>query len=66
MKIIMLIIIVLAGGYAFYEQSKPDSNVWVSAICIVVFMIGLLLLNKKVTYNSFSDSDRENKENNDK
>lgn len=63
MKKIIFFIIVLAGAYAFYEQSKPNPNVWISAFCIVLFMIGLLLLNKKTTSNSFSDSDKENKEN---
>jgi len=62
MKIVILIIIVLAGGYAFFEQSKTEPNVWVSAVCIVVFMLGLLLLNKKVTYNSFSDPNQKDKE----
>ncbi len=62
MKRIFFIICVAAGIYAFYEQSKSTPNVWISATCILVFMIGLLFLNKKTTMNSFSDSDKENKE----
>jgi len=62
MKRILFIIAILAGIYAFYEQSKSTPNVWISAICIVVFMVGLLFLNKKTTSNSFSDSDKENKQ----
>lgn len=62
MKRILFIIAILAGVYAFYEQSKPNPNVWISAFCIVLFMLGLLFLNKKTTSNSFSDSDKENKD----
>lgn len=66
MKKIVFFIVILAGGYAFYEQTKSEPNVWISAFCIVIFMIGLLFLNRKIIHNSFSDSDRENKENDDK
>lgn len=62
MKRILFIIAILAGVYAFYEQSKPNPNVWISAFCIVLFMLGLLFLNKKTTSNSFSDLDKENKD----
>lgn len=63
MKRMLFFIVILAGVYAFYEQSKPNPNVWISAFCIVLFMLGLLFLNKKTTSNSFSDSDNENKDN---
>lgn len=56
----------MAGIYAFYEQTKPTPNVWVSAFGIAFFMLGLLFLNKKTTSNSFSDSDKENTEEDDK
>jgi len=59
MKKILFFIAVLAGIYAFYEQSKPNPNVWISAFCIILFMIGLLFLNKKTTSNSFPASDKE-------
>lgn len=65
MKRILFFIAVLAGIYAFYEQSKPNPNVWISAFGFMFFMIGLLFLNKKTTSNSFSDSDKENKEKDD-
>ena len=59
MRRILFILAVLAGIYAFYEQTKPNPNVWISAFGIAVFMLGLLFLNKKTTSNSFSDSDKE-------
>lgn len=62
MRKILFFIAVLAGIYAFYEQSKPNPNVWISAFCIVLFMLGLLFLNKKTASNSFSDLDKENKD----
>lgn len=61
MRKILFFIAVLAGIYAFYEQSKPNPNVWISAFGIAFFMLGLLFLNKKTTSNSFSESDKENK-----
>lgn len=59
MKKKLFFIAVLAGIYAFYEQSKPNPNVWISAFCIVLFMIGLLFLNKKTTSNSYAASNEE-------
>lgn len=59
MRKILYVIMVLAGVYAFYEQSKPNPNVIVSAICIAVFMIGLLFVNQKTTMNTFSDSEQQ-------
>lgn len=66
MRKILFIVIILAGIYAFYEQSKPVPNVWISAFCIGFFMVGLLVLNRKVSDNSFSGSDKEKTEENDK
>ncbi len=65
MKKILYLVIALAGVYAFYEQSKPNPNVIISAICIAVFMIGLLLVNQKTTSNTFLDSEQP-EENDDK
>ena len=65
MRKILFFIAVLAGIYAFYEQSKPNPNVWISAFGFAFLMIGLLFLNKKTASNSFSDSDK-NDENYDK
>lgn len=59
MRKILYVIMVLAGVYAFYEQSKPNPNVIVSAICIAVFMIGLVFVNQKTTMNTFSDSEQQ-------
>lgn len=66
MRTVLLIIIILAGSLAFFEQSKEQPNVWISAIGIIVFMVGLLMLNKKVTFNSFSDTNQEDKEDDNK
>lgn len=66
MRRILFILAVLAGIYAFYEQTKPNPNVWISAFGIAFFMLGLLFLNKKTTSNSFSESDKQNTEDDDK
>jgi len=62
MRKVFFYIAILAGIYALYEQSKSEPNVWISAFCIVFFMIGLLFLSKKTTSNSFPDSEQEHQE----
>jgi hypothetical protein len=59
MKKVILIVAIIAGAYAFYEQSKPDTNVWIVALCFVLFMLGLFYLNKK-TPSNFDQNDDEN------
>lgn len=51
MKKAGLIIAVIAGIYGFYEQSKPKPNVWISAFCFMILMLGLLFLSKKTPGN---------------
>lgn len=59
MKIILFIVVILAGCVAFYQQTMPNPNLWVSALSIAVFMLGLLFLSQKATANSTSDSDKQ-------
>lgn len=58
MKKVILIVAIIAGSYAFYEQSKPDTNVWILAFCFVLFMLGLYFLNKK-TPSNFEKNDED-------
>lgn len=47
MKKITILLMILAIGVAFYEQSSPDKNVYVMVIAIVVFMMGMMKLSSK-------------------
>lgn len=47
MKKVMMLIMVVAIGVAFYEQSKPDKNVYLMVMALVVFMYGMLRLSAK-------------------
>lgn len=47
MKKLMIPIMILAIGVAFYEQSKDDKNIWIICIAIVIFMYGMLRLSAK-------------------
>lgn len=38
---------VIAIIAAFYEQSKPQANIWVTTIALVVFMFGMMWLSSK-------------------
>ena len=57
MKKAGLIIAVIAGVYGFYEQSRPDPNVWISAFCFMILMLSLLFLNKKTPGNFDKNND---------
>jgi hypothetical protein len=59
MKKIIFLVVILAGCGAFYLQTMPAPNLWLSALSIAVFMIGLFFLNQKATTNSTSDSDNQ-------
>ena len=42
-------IILIAGlALAFYEQSKPDPNVFVMALAVIAFMFGIMKLSSKI------------------
>lgn len=48
MKTLSIIIMFAAAFVALYEQSKPQPNVWVLVIAIIVFMAGMLRLMSKI------------------
>ena len=43
----MILIMAVAIGVAFYEQSKPDKNVYLMVIALIVFMYGMMRLSAK-------------------
>ena len=47
MKKFLIPIMIVAIMIALYEQSKPEKNVCVMAVAIVVFMFGMLRLSAK-------------------
>ncbi len=59
MRKIISIAVILAGCIAFYQQTMSEPNLWISALSIAVFMLGLLFLSQKATTNSTSDSDNQ-------
>jgi hypothetical protein len=48
MKKLMTVLMVLAIGVAFYEQSKQKPNVFIMAAAIVIFMYGVMRLSAKI------------------
>ena len=55
----MFLIMVVAIGVAFYEQSKPEKNVYLMVMALVVFMYGMMKLSAK------TPSKNQDKEEND-
>jgi hypothetical protein len=47
MKRLMILIMVIAIGVALYEQAKPEKNVYLMVIAIVIFMYGMMRLSAK-------------------
>ena len=47
MKKLMILIMVIAIGVALYEQAKPEKNVYLMVIAIVIFMYGMMRLSAK-------------------
>ena len=45
MKKLLIPIMIFAIGFAFYEQSKEDSNIYIQIIAIVIFMYGMMRLS---------------------
>ena len=47
MKKILIPLILIAIMVAIYEQSLPQKNVWIMAVCIAIGMFGLMYLSSK-------------------
>ena len=47
MKKIVIPIMLLAIGVAFYQQTTNDKNVYVGVIAMVIFMFGMMQLSAK-------------------
>ena len=59
MKRIMIPMMIVAVLIAFYEQQKADSNVYITAGAIAIFMYGMMRLSAK-TPTKNQDQDEEN------
>ncbi|MFY8111795.1 MAG: hypothetical protein ACOVKP_07300 [Flavobacterium sp.] len=59
MKQLMILIMAIAIGIALYEQSKPEKNVYLMVMALIVFMYGMMRLSAK------TPSKNQDKEEND-
>lgn len=57
MRKILIPIMVIAIGLAFWEQSKTEKNTYIMAITIAVFMFGLMKLSAKIPGKNQEDDD---------
>lgn len=44
---------------AFYEQSKSDSNVYITVVAVVIFMYGMMRLSAKTPSKNQQDEDTD-------
>ncbi|TAF68385.1 MAG: hypothetical protein EAZ58_09075 [Flavobacterium sp.] len=47
MKKLMILIMAIGIGLALYEQARPEKNVYLMVIGIVIFMYGMMRLSAK-------------------
>lgn len=52
MKTLYIILFFVVIGFAFYEQSKPNPNVWIQSIGVLVFFFGMMRLMSKTPSNT--------------
>ncbi|WP_035678621.1 hypothetical protein [Flavobacterium limnosediminis] len=57
MKTIYIILIFALMGWAFYEQTKPEPNIFIQVIGVLVFFFGMMKLMSKVSSNSKDKED---------
>ena len=57
MKKFTILLMVLAIGVAFYEQTSTDKNVYVMVIAIVIFMMGMMKLSSKTPSKNQDNED---------
>lgn len=48
MRKLMIVLVLAAIGVAFYEQSKPQPNVYIMAAAVIIFMYGVMRLSAKI------------------
>jgi flagellar basal body-associated protein FliL len=58
MKKIIIPIMIIAIIVAFYQQASADKNIYIMAVAIVIFMIGMMRLSAKTPSKN---QDKENK-----
>ncbi|MGL2986302.1 hypothetical protein ACSVH5_01785 [Flavobacterium sp. RSSA_27] len=58
MKKLMILIMIVAIGVALYEQRKPDKNLYLMVIAIVVFMYGMMRLSAKTPSKNQDKEDK--------
>lgn len=52
MKTIYILLIFGLMGWAFYEQTKPNPNVFIQVIGVLAFFYGMMKLMSKVSSNN--------------
>ncbi|WP_298225016.1 hypothetical protein [Flavobacterium sp.] len=59
MKKILIPMMVLAIIIAFYEQSKPDKNIYIIVIAIAIFMFGMMRLSAKTPSKNQEEEEQD-------
>ena len=59
MKKWKLPIVFIAAAAAFYEQTKPQPNLYITVISIAVFMIGVMWFSSKIPSKNQENHDND-------
>jgi len=44
----MIVLVILAIGVAFYEQTKTKPNVYITSAAVIIFMVAVMRLSAKI------------------
>ena len=59
MKKTLIPIMIVAIIIAFYEQSKPEKNIYIIVVAIVIFMFGMMRLSAKIPSKNQEKEERD-------
>jgi len=48
MKKLMVVLVIVAIGVAFYEQTKTKPDVYITAAAVIIFMVAAMRLSAKI------------------
>ncbi|WP_309641321.1 hypothetical protein [Flavobacterium sp.] len=59
MKKILIPMMIVAIIIAFYEQSKPEKNIYIIIVAIAIFMFGMMRLSAKTPSKNQEEEEQD-------
>lgn len=55
----LLPLLIVSIFFAFNEQNKPQPNLLITVVCVIVFVVGMIQLSSKLPGKNQDDHDAE-------